>query len=126
MARDANDVHRELGIDGLRERGDRLPDLDFKEPAPRAKGNGLDAAVQAARFELIPFDKIAFDTTPAYLVKGIDPARRPLRLLGPAQMRQVVPRLRHADARRARLAISRPARSARRRRLLRIRRAARP
>jgi AAA domain len=73
MARDANDVHRELGIDGLRERGDRLPDLDFKDPAPRAKGNGLDAAVQAARFELIPFDKITFDTVPAYLVKGLVP-----------------------------------------------------
>jgi AAA domain len=37
------------------------------------QGNGLDAAPQGRRFELIPFDKIAFDTTPAYLVKGIVP-----------------------------------------------------
>src|ERR1700724_1661499 len=37
------------------------------------EGNGLDAAAQGPRFELIPFNKIAFDTTPAYLVKGIIP-----------------------------------------------------
>ena len=30
MARDANDVHRELGIEGLRRHGDSLPDLDFR------------------------------------------------------------------------------------------------
>jgi hypothetical protein len=35
--------------------------------------NGPDARAQKARFELIPFDKIAFDTTPAYLVKGLIP-----------------------------------------------------
>jgi AAA domain-containing protein len=34
--------------------------------------NGHDGAAQN-RFELIPFDKIAFDTTPAYLVKGLIP-----------------------------------------------------
>src|SRR3984893_11771092 len=39
----------------------------------KTKGNGLDAQVRTARFELIPFDKIAFDTTPAYLVKGVVP-----------------------------------------------------
>jgi hypothetical protein len=39
----------------------------------KEEGNGLDAAAQGRRFELIPFDKIAFDTTPAYLVKGIVP-----------------------------------------------------
>jgi hypothetical protein len=37
------------------------------------EGNGFDAAAQGRRFELIPFDKIAFDTTPAYLVKGLIP-----------------------------------------------------
>jgi AAA domain len=31
------------------------------------------AAIDGARFQLIPFDKIAFDTTPAYLVKGLIP-----------------------------------------------------
>ena len=36
----------------------------------KTKGNGLDAQVRKARFELIPFDEIAFDTAPAYLVKG--------------------------------------------------------
>ena len=39
----------------------------------KTKGNGLDAQVQKARFELIPFDKIAFDTVPAYLDKGLVP-----------------------------------------------------
>src|SRR3984893_7663725 len=39
----------------------------------KTKGNGLDAQVRTARFELIPFDKIAFDTAPAYLVKGLVP-----------------------------------------------------
>jgi len=60
------------------------------EEAPKAsRGNGHEAAgepfdeapngeasektTQWRRFELIPFDKIAFDTTPAYLVKGIIP-----------------------------------------------------
>ena len=73
MAMDANDVHRELGIDGLRKHGDSLPDLDFDTPAPKEQGNGLHEAAQGGRFELIPFNKIAFDTTPAYLVKGIIP-----------------------------------------------------
>ena len=47
-------------------------DLDYfppGEPLP----NRPDARAQKARFELIPFDKIVFDTTPAYLVKGIIP-----------------------------------------------------
>ena len=35
--------------------------------------NGPDARAPKARFELIPFDKIAFDTAPAYLIKGIIP-----------------------------------------------------
>jgi AAA domain len=39
----------------------------------KEEGNGLDAAAQGRRFELIPFDKIAFDRTPAHLVKGIVP-----------------------------------------------------
>jgi hypothetical protein len=39
------------------------------EPLPK----GPDRRAQNARFELIPFDKIAFDTTPAYLVKGLIP-----------------------------------------------------
>jgi hypothetical protein len=39
----------------------------------KTKGNGLDAQVRKARFELIPFDKIAFDTASAYLVKGLVP-----------------------------------------------------
>ena len=46
-------------------------DLDYfppGEPWP----NGPDARARK-RFELIPFDKIAFDTTPAYLVKGLIP-----------------------------------------------------
>jgi AAA domain len=43
-AKDANDVHRELGIDGLRKHGDSLPDLDFRGALPKMKGNGADAA----------------------------------------------------------------------------------
>ena len=46
-------------------------DLDYfppGEPWP----NGPDARAQN-RFELIPFDRVAFDTTPAYLVKGLIP-----------------------------------------------------
>jgi RecA-family ATPase len=45
--------------------------FDYEPPGER---NGHDArASRKARFELIPFDKIAFDTTPAYLVKGLIP-----------------------------------------------------
>jgi RecA-family ATPase len=54
MAKDANDVHRESGIAGLRELGDSLLDVDFKEPSQKAKGNGLDAAAQEPpKFPLI-------------------------------------------------------------------------
>ncbi len=57
------------GADGKpRERKARL----VREPAA-PQGNGFDAVTQGKRFELIPFDKIAFDTTPAYLIKGIVP-----------------------------------------------------
>ncbi len=39
-----------------------------------ATGEGVSPDAQAQkRFELIPFDKIAFDTAPAYLIKGIVP-----------------------------------------------------
>jgi putative DNA primase/helicase len=56
MTRDANDVHRELGIDGLREIGDSLPDLDFKEPVPKVKGNGREApAAPAAEEEVADY-----------------------------------------------------------------------
>jgi hypothetical protein len=41
-------------------------DLDYFPP-------GEPFPLRKARFELIPFNKIAFDTTPAYLVKGIIP-----------------------------------------------------
>jgi AAA domain len=42
------------------------------EPPGEPWPNGPDARARK-RFELIPFDKIAFDTAPAYLVKGIIP-----------------------------------------------------
>jgi hypothetical protein len=45
--------------------------LDYFPPG-EPWNNGTDTRVQK-RFELIPFDKIAFDTTPAYLVKGLIP-----------------------------------------------------
>ncbi len=41
-------------------------DLDYFPP-------GEPLPLRKARFELIPFDKIAFDARPAYLVKGIVP-----------------------------------------------------
>lgn len=43
MAKDANDVHRESGIDGLRKRGDSLPDLDFTKPRPTNNGQAAEA-----------------------------------------------------------------------------------
>jgi hypothetical protein len=48
-AKNANDVHRELGVAGLREHGDRLQDLEFKEPSQKAKGNGLDGLGMSAQ-----------------------------------------------------------------------------
>jgi hypothetical protein len=55
-AKDANDVHRELGVAGLREHGDRLQDLEFKEPSQKAKGNGLDGlGMSAKEFDPAPF-----------------------------------------------------------------------
>jgi AAA domain len=51
-------------------------DLDYFPPGEpvdiKAWRNGHGARTQKC-FELIPFDKIAFDTTPSYLVKGILP-----------------------------------------------------
>jgi hypothetical protein len=78
--------------------------------------NGHDGGAQKL-FELIPLAKISFDTAPAYLVKGIVPRVGLCVFWGP-QMRQVISRLRLADARGTRLEILRPAGSARRRRLL--------
>jgi hypothetical protein len=46
-------------------------DLDYY-PQGEPWRNGPDALAQN-RFELIPFDKIAFDTAPAYLIKGLIP-----------------------------------------------------
>jgi hypothetical protein len=56
MTRDANDVHRELGIDGLREIGDSLPDLDFKEPTQRANGaRGNGEAASGRKIAFTPY-----------------------------------------------------------------------
>jgi hypothetical protein len=85
-------------------------DLDYY-PQGEPWRNGPDALAQN-RFELIPFDKIAFDTAPAYLIKGLIP-RVGLCVLA-------------AYARRARLKTPRSPRTARRRRLLRTRGAGRP
>src|ERR1700730_7965151 len=59
------------------------PDIPFDDAPSRPDGNGEaysaepwrkgHDATEQNRFELIPFDKIAFDTAPAYLVKGIVP-----------------------------------------------------
>jgi hypothetical protein len=46
----------------------------FDYEPPGEPSNGPDGrASRKARFELIPFDKIAFDTAPAYLIKMIIP-----------------------------------------------------
>jgi hypothetical protein len=57
------------------------PDLSYLESladlgapvAPSPGRNGKDATHQERRFQLIAFDEIALDTTPAYLVKGLVP-----------------------------------------------------
>jgi hypothetical protein len=46
-------------------------DLDYFPPG-EPRSNGPDTRAQK-HFELTPFDKISFDTTPAYLIKGIIP-----------------------------------------------------
>ena len=46
--------------------------VDYDYVPPGELRNGPNARAQK-RFELIPFDKIAFDTAPAYLVKGLIP-----------------------------------------------------
>jgi AAA domain len=52
-------------------------DFDYFPPGEpvdlRDWRKGHEAKAQKARFELIPFDKIMLDTTPAYLVKGMVP-----------------------------------------------------
>jgi hypothetical protein len=99
-------------------------DLDYfppGEPWP----NGPDARAQN-RFELIPFDRIAFDTTPAYLVKGLIPRVGLCVFWGPPKCGKSFLCVRSPYARRARLEIPRSPRTARRRRLLRIRGAGRP
>jgi hypothetical protein len=47
--------------------------VDYDCVPPGELRNGPNARAQK-RFELIPFNKIAFDTTSAYLVKGLIPA----------------------------------------------------
>src|ERR1700730_984609 len=51
----------------------RQQEVRLARESAEPQGNGLDTQVQKARFELIPFDKIAFETVPAYLVKGLVP-----------------------------------------------------
>ena len=46
--------------------------VDYDYVPPGELRNGPNARAQK-RFELIPFNKIAFDTAPAYLVKGLIP-----------------------------------------------------
>src|ERR1700675_967554 len=59
-------------------RGGMSIDLEPLIPGPdgeprQRKVRAARGKAQGRRFELIPFNKIAFDTTPAYLVKGIIP-----------------------------------------------------
>src|ERR1700675_3778031 len=59
-------------------RGGMSIDLEPLIPGPdgeprQRKVRAARGKAQGRRFELIPFNKIAFDTTPAYLVKGIVP-----------------------------------------------------
>jgi hypothetical protein len=85
MAKDANDVHRELGIDGLRELGDSLPELDFRGVLPKAKGNGLDAAKGARgdapalpaplEFPIIAWKDITFGLIAEWLLKRVLPRK---------------------------------------------------
>jgi hypothetical protein len=111
---DWNDAHRTnpgAVRDALTE-----PDIPFDDPPPRPNGQPNGEA-KTKHFELIPFGKIAIDTTPAYLVKGIIP-RTGLCVLA-AQMREIISRFRSAYARRPRLEIPRSQGSAGRRSLLR-------
>jgi hypothetical protein len=49
-------------------------ELDYFPPGdPWPRPNGEDRGPAPKRFELIPFDKITIDTTPAYIVKGLIP-----------------------------------------------------
>ena len=62
---EAKAKHKKAGADWRR--GNGLGEQD-------ATGEGVSPDARAQkRFELIPFDKIAFDTAPAYLIKGIIP-----------------------------------------------------
>src|ERR1700730_6156184 len=85
MAKDANDVRRELGINGLRELGDSLPDLDFRGVLPKAKGNGLDAGKGARgdapalpaplKFPIIAWKDITFGLIAEWLLKRVLPRK---------------------------------------------------
>ena len=62
---EAKAKHKKAGADWRR--GNGLGEQD-------ATGEGVSPDARAQKcFELIPFDKIAFDTTPVYLVKGLIP-----------------------------------------------------
>lgn len=65
---DWNDIHR--ANPGAIRDAMIEPDIQFHD-APNSEAR--EEATERRRFELIPFDKIAFDTTPAYLAKGIIP-----------------------------------------------------
>jgi hypothetical protein len=83
MARDADDVRRELGTGAARVLIDSLPDLDFREVLPKAKGNGIDAAKPSRndapalsappKFPIIAWQDIAFDADSEWLVDDIFP-----------------------------------------------------
>jgi len=54
----------------LRERGDSLPDLDFKEPVPKAQGNGLDVAARDDDFSVA--DKIDLEISRLAKLREVD------------------------------------------------------
>lgn len=64
---DANDIHRELGPDGLRKTFDETP--IFSE----SPSNGDGETLPAKRIRLIPFEDITLSLEPPYLVRGLLP-----------------------------------------------------
>jgi AAA domain len=70
--KDWNDLHRESPGAIRAANDDPANDIPFDDPPARPNGQANGEA-KPKHFELIPFDKITIDTTPAYLVKGLIP-----------------------------------------------------
>jgi hypothetical protein len=89
--KDANDIRRTFGVDGLRQAIDKAPAETIpaartsvkSPPAPSPKGKSEQASEKSARFPLVAFDDVRMSAAGFYLVKNLIPREGLVVVWGP-------------------------------------------